>query len=168
MPWPFSSRRVRPTAGGFRIELSSGERALLASLPQQMRELLATDDPALERLFPPAYVDDAAMEAEYRGLMRDDLLAHRRSCLEVLERTVDNGQVAEDELVAWMGAINDVRLVLGTRLDVADDEPLDVPDDDPRAGPVALYHYLSMLLEEVIDALSRRLPDDGADDLITR
>lgn len=168
MPWPFRARRVRPSAGGYRIELSTEERALLTGLPQQMRELLETDHPALERLFPPAYIDDPAMESEYRGLMRDDLLAHRRSCLEVLEATAGKDHVTEEELVAWMGAINDVRLVLGTTLDVTDDGPDDVADDDPRVGSIALYHYLTMVLDEVIDVLSRGLPDGGIDDVVTR
>ena len=165
------TRRVRRRPGDrFTISLPEPERALLRSLPGQMRELLTTDDPALRRLFPPAYAAeaDAEAEGEYRDLMHQDLLDHRRSSLEVLEATVDRSEVDADELAAWMGAVNDVRLVLGTRLDVTDDGPNVVPDDDPRAPAMALYHYLSMLLEEIIDALSRGLPDDGADDLVQR
>lgn len=168
MGW-FSKRRIRSRGhDSFTIDLPGPERALLASLPQQMRELLATDDPALERLFPPAYTADAEAQADYRDLMHDDLLAHRRSSLEVLEATVERGEVTGDELAAWMGAVNDVRLVLGTRLDVTDDGPNLVADDDPAAPSLALYHYLSMLLEEIVQALSGGLPDDGHDDLVQR
>ena len=167
MAW-FRSRRVRRRGERFIIELPETEREVLGTLPRQMRDLLATDDPALERLFPPAYAADPEANAEYRGLMHDDLLAGRRSSLDVLEATIGETEVSEEALVGWMGAINDIRLVLGTRLDVTDDGPNEVADDDPRAPAMALYHYLSMLLEEIIDALSGGLPDDGHDDLVQR
>src|SRR5205823_1081916 len=53
-----SDRRVvRTRKGDFELRLPAGERDILRSLPGQLRELLTTDDPALERLFPPAYKD---------------------------------------------------------------------------------------------------------------
>ena len=66
--------RVRRTRkGDFQLRLPRGEREALRSLPAQLRDLLATDDPALERLFPPAYGEDRSRSAEYSALVRDDL-----------------------------------------------------------------------------------------------
>lgn len=160
MAW-FERPPVRPAGGGrFRVDLQPWERDLLRTLPGQVRELLGTDDPALERLFPPAYLkpDDAERAEEYRRLMRDDLLASHRGALEALEATADETSLDEAQLVAWLGALNDLRLVLGTRLDVSEDmgeEPF--PPDDPRAESFALYRYLSYLQETVVAALSRSL-----------
>jgi hypothetical protein len=47
-----------------------------------------------------------------------------------------------------------VRLVLGTRLDVSEDaEPEPVAADDPALPDLALYSYLSGLLDEMVMAL---------------
>ncbi len=155
----FSGGKVRRTRDGrYRVDLEAWERDLLRSLPGQLRELLAEDDPALERLFPPAYLNDDERNDDYRRLMRDDLLAHRLSSLDILEATVDERDLDEEQLLAWMGSINDVRLVLGTRLDVSEDmgeEPF--APDDPRAAAFAAYSYLAYLQEWIVQALSSGL-----------
>ena len=61
--------------------------------------------------------------------------------------------LTEDQLNAWMGAVNDLRLVLGTRLDVTEDMDA-VQLDDPRAPAFAVYQYLTHLLSEIVNALS--------------
>ena len=151
--------KVRPLPDGrFRVDLDADERALLRSLPGQLRDLLATDDPALERLFPPAYLSDDERNDEYRRLMRGDLTATKLSSLDVLEATIDEQVLDEEQLVGWLGALNDVRLVLGTRLDVSeemDEESFD--EDDPRALAYAIYHHLGYLQEWVVQALSTAL-----------
>ena len=59
---------------------------------------------------------------------------------------------------AWLTALNDLRLVLGTRLEVSEDSLLgDLPEDDPRAPDLALYAYLSWLQEQVIEAMAGEL-----------
>jgi hypothetical protein len=146
--------------GRYDVSLERWERDLLRSLPGQLRDLLTTDpdDPALERLYPPAYVDDDERNDEYRRLMRGDLTARRMTAIDVMEASIDEPRLDEEQLVAWMGAINDVRLVLGTRLDVTED-PLEdqVTEDDPRAPAFALYGYLGYLQEHVVEALSSGL-----------
>jgi hypothetical protein len=156
---PRFDRRIRRRRDGrYAIGLERWERDLLRTLPGQLRDLLETDDPALERLFPPAYLTDDERNEEYRRLMRGDLLSSRMASLDVLEATVDAADLDEEQLVAWMGSINDVRLVLGTRLDVSEDMgPEPFPDDDPRAPAFALYSYLAYLQECVVEALSGSL-----------
>lgn len=149
--------------GTFSITLDGDERALLASLPDELRQLLATDDPALDRLFPPAYTTEPELEDEFRALTRPDLLRAKTSALAIMEATVDAHQVSEDELVAWLAVLNDLRLVLGTRLEVAEDlYEQRLADDDPRLPALALYLFLGALQEEVVEALAAELPEDGS------
>ena len=156
-------RRVRRTRKGeYQLRLPAPERELLRSLPSQLRDLLDADDPALVRLFPPAYTDDPAASEEFRGLMHEDLIAGKRSALDVLEKTVDAERVSEEEIGAWLSCLNDLRLVLGTKLDVTEDmdEPLD--PGDPRAAAFGLYHYLGFLEEHVVEALSEGVDPRGS------
>jgi hypothetical protein len=153
------ARRIRRTRqGDFEVRLPEVERALLGTLVGALRAALDGDvaaEPTLRRLFPPAYVDpdDQEAEAEYQGLMQDELLASRRAALEVLEATATRDRLDEGELLSWMTALNQLRLVLGTRLDVSEDDP-PLPDpDDPAAALHEVYHYLGVLLEAVLDAL---------------
>ncbi|MBV8303996.1 MAG: DUF2017 family protein [Acidimicrobiia bacterium] len=151
------TRRIRRTRSGqYELRLSTEEREVLRGLPAQMRDALAlgTDDPAVARLNPSACLDDAEVDAEYHRMMDDDLNAGRLEALEAFEKTVDNARLDEEEALAWMRAINDTRLLLGTRLDVSEDPgQRQVAPDDPRAPGFALYDYLSLLTQELVEAL---------------
>lgn len=143
--------------GGVRLRLSPEERALLVGLTADLRELLEAtpDDPSLRRLFPPAYDDDADQRA-YRELTGDSLLDGRRDALELLAQTADREQLSAEEADAWLRALNDLRLVLGTRLDVQEDTFASEPDlNEPRGHALAVYGYLSWLQEQLVEALSR-------------
>lgn len=151
-PW---ARVWKTRRGEYRLRLPEVERELLRSLPAQLRALLEGDDPALERLFPPAYPDEPEREAEYAALTRDDLLRQRLSALEIVEATIDADRLGEEELSAWLGALNDLRLVLGSRLGVTEETSEEgVPDDHPLAPQYALYGYLGWLEAQIVDALA--------------
>ena len=157
----FRRRRVqRSRRGTYEVHLPEPERALLGSLADQLRELLAetTDDPVVRRLFPTAYHDDAERDREYQQLVRDELLERRLAALATVEDTLEASELDEEQLNAWLRGLNDLRLVLGTRLDVSE-APLDVDADDPDAPAYAVYEYLGFLLSEVVDALSDGLPE---------
>jgi hypothetical protein len=159
-------RVERTRKGEYRVRLPKAERDLLRRLPAQLRELISEhpSDPSLARLFPPAYEDDAAQQAEYERLTRDDLSDQRLEALRLMEDTLEAERLTEEQLAAWLGAVNDLRLVLGTRLDVTEDlyeEP--VEDDDPRFPQLALYSYLGFLEEQMVEALAAGLPEDGVD-----
>jgi hypothetical protein len=155
------SRIKRTRDGGFDVRLDRGERDLLRTLPGQLRALLEGgdgNDPSLRRLFPPAYVVGEEHEEEYRRLMGPDLREHHLQAVAVMEATVDRDRLDEGELTAWLSAVNDLRLVLGTRLDVSEDLDMDaVEPTDPRAPGLALYGYLSWLEEQMVAALASAL-----------
>jgi hypothetical protein len=68
--------------------------------------------------------------------------------------TIDATSLSEDELAAWLATINDVRLVLGVRLRVTEESEPEDFTEGPDAAAYAVYHYLTFLEGEVVDALS--------------
>jgi hypothetical protein len=146
----------RGEGGGVELRLSREERSLLAGVVAELRALLegAPGDPSLRRLFPPAY-DEAEDESAYRDLMGGELLEGRLAALELVAQTLERERLSADEADAWLRALNDLRLVLGTRLDVREDTFADeLRRDETRAPGLAIYAYLSWMQEQLISALS--------------
>ena len=160
----FDRARVRRERNGYAIRLPDVERALLTHLPEQLTSVLTgltADDeiPAgLERLFPHAHATDRAAEAEYVDANRDELIAARRSSLEIIARTASADHVSDDDADAWLGAINSLRLALGSRLEVSEDPP-SVDESDPEYADWICYQYLSYLESELVEAMAEALPD---------
>ena len=151
---------VRPLrGGGYRIRLGQHERETLRGLCDQLRELITTQDAAVGRLFPDAYgEDDDDANAEYERLVRGDLVASRLEALATVEASLAADRLDEEQLAAWCGALNDLRLVLGEQLEVTEDMyERAVPPDDPRAPGLALYGWLTWLQGHVVEALASRL-----------
>ncbi|MGE3620834.1 MAG: DUF2017 family protein [Acidimicrobiia bacterium] len=149
----------------FEAQASPTLSGVVRSLTGEVRDLLLadTDDPRLRRLFPPGYGTDEARDAEYQVLVRDELLGRRLAALDALDEGIGaEGRHELDgaALTAWMTAVNDVRLVLGTVLDVEEDqEP--VGPGDPRAPGLAAYDVLTHVLARIVRALHEDLPQPG-------
>jgi hypothetical protein len=145
----------RDPDGGFRLRLSDGERELLRMLPAKLQALLGSepDDPGLRRLFPPAYERDEEGEAEYRQLMAGELLEGRRAALLLVQETAGRECLTAEELDAWLRALNDLRLVLGTRLDVTEEiYEAELDPAHPQAYELSVYAYLTWLQEQLVAA----------------
>jgi Domain of unknown function (DUF2017) len=152
-------RIVRRADGGFDVDIPADQRDVLRDLPRQLRELLRggdpVGDPALRRLYPTADRDDPDHAAEFERLTRDDLTEQRTAAIDAVERTIDADRLSEDELVGWLAVLNDLRLVLGTRLEVTEEMTAeDFDARDARAPVYALYAYLSYLEEQIVEALA--------------
>ena len=149
-------RRIQARQGRYVLRLDARERELVRELLGELRELLALspDDPRVRRLYPAAYSDDNEREDEYRRLTREELQNGRLASIEEVARTIDEPALSPDQLTAWMQSINTLRLILGTMLDITDDnqEPAFDPENDPNARTVALYGYLGVLLDEIVTA----------------
>jgi hypothetical protein len=145
----------RDGAGGVRLRFHEGEVLLLRELLDELQTLLEDpDDPALRRLFPHAH-DDRESEEQYRSLVRDQLVTGREKAVGVVRDTLEQDMLDADEADAWLRALNDLRLVLGTRLDVTEDldyENLDL--NEPRGRDLAVYGYLTWLQEQLVEALA--------------
>lgn len=161
------------------VTLDAAERAVFANLAAQLRAMLEhpdRDDPAVARLFPRAYSDptEEEAEAEWQALAGSELLRGRLDALDaLLEATADEHSAsleldAEQE-AAWLGVLNDVRLVLGARLGVSDGTehgaaapgattPSPTESRDPDEGLALLYDWLTWLQAEHVDLLLGELP----------
>lgn len=172
----------RTATGRIVLRVDLVEKGLLTSLLEQLVEFVAPEvdadedplvslvgldpdaerpeDPALARLFPDAYLDDADAAAEFRRFterpLRETKMAHATTAIETLRRSGDKVTLSADEAVAWLGALNDVRLALGTRLGVTEEgmeEFAALPDDDPRAATFHVYDWLTYLQETLVRAV---------------
>ena len=137
-------------------------------------------DPALARLFPDAYtdpdpgdagndIDAVAASAEFRRFTEHDLRSRKRddaqALIDSLEALAPEGRrratlhLRPDECRHWLGALNDLRLVIASRLDITVDEDFDelieLPDSDPRSPLVMTYGWLTMLQDTLIEAMMR-------------
>lgn len=168
-------------APGMEIHLEEFETALLRSLAGQMVDLVGfddddvdplaalvgidpyaapSDDPALRRLLPDAFMDDEDASGEFRRFTERDLRSAKvRNAEGVFADLEDVGPVvvvADDRIPAWLGFLNDARLILGTRIGVTEenhDELNALPEDDPRAALVGLYGWLTYLQESLVQTL---------------
>jgi hypothetical protein len=145
--------------GTYRVDLPSEERDVLAALPGQLREAFEAGEPTLYRLFPPAHADDDDANEEYAGLVGQGLAEGKLLALSELERTAHATSLDEGELGAWLGGLESLRLVLGTQLDVTEETYGAFDPEDSQAPRLALYHWLSWLQEEVVQALAEGLPE---------
>jgi hypothetical protein len=167
----------------FVAEFSESEREVLINLVEQIIELLAErtdnhvddplaamvgitthdtppDDEVLLRLLPNAYADqvDAAEFRRYtESTLRAKKYAHSMSMRMGLKSAVDGIiEVDHDGANDWLGAMNDIRLALGVRLNVeqnSHDELELLAPDDPMRGVYAVYSWLGWLQESLIVAL---------------
>ncbi len=144
-------RRLRN--GSVAVRLDEDERSLLAGLLDQLRELLGTDSPALRRLFPPPYGDDDERNAGYAVLAGAELVERRLAAIDTVLEGLELDQLDEEQALVWMRALNDLRLVLGTVLDITDDDSHPVVTEDNLAT-VAAYEHLGMLLDALVHALT--------------
>ena len=173
----------RRTIGG-RIVLRTDEveRTILADVVTQLTELVEPeddphedplarlvgidpgaerpDDPALARLFPDAYADDDEASAEFRRFtersLRDGKVANARTVLDSLARSGDKVTLSDAEAQAWLGTLNDLRLALGSRLEITEENHrifAELPDEHPAAAAYHLYDWLSYLQETLVRTL---------------
>src|SRR3954470_10709691 len=112
----------RSRDGTFQLRLSDDERELIGNLSGQLRELLvAGETDGTQRLFPPGYANDEERQTEYELLTHDELLQSRLAAIDLVEQSVTKPTLTLDELNAWMGAVNSLRLVIGPRPAIRED-----------------------------------------------
>ncbi|MQA62859.1 MAG: DUF2017 family protein [Actinophytocola sp.] len=127
---------------------------------------VSPDDPVLARLLPDFHrldPDNPTQEsldsaAALRSLHEPALLEAKIGVAAVVLETLapDGGEVrlSLEQADAWLSALNDVRLALGTALDVSEDMPEELPPNDPRAAHLGVYHWLTYLQESLVQAMA--------------
>lgn len=134
------------------------EAMLLQSLSAQLATLLqdpSHKDPAIRRLLPDAYPDDAEASAEFRRLTESGLverkLANTGTVLTTLSASVHSGELRLDsqQAGAWLRSLTDMRLTIASRLGIeTDDQELD--GDTILQG---LYDWLGYLQNSLVEAM---------------
>jgi hypothetical protein len=164
--------------GKITLKLDDAEHGVLSQLFEQMVELLdepenesgadplaqllnmggstqISEDPALARLFPDGYSDDEHASADFRRFTEQDLRAQKLAALDTVQSTLSGwtgkSSISAEQAQDWLKALNDFRLVLGTRLEITDEAETDFEADDPG---IHLYNYLTYLQGTLIDALT--------------
>jgi len=160
------------------LKLDAAELGVLTQLFDQMAELLEdpdsennsdplakllnmsgstqiSEDPALARLFPDGYSGDEHASADFRRFTEQDLRAQKIAALSVARETLaefsGKSTVTPQQAQHWLKALNDLRLVLGTRLEITDEDDRYRDSDEPG---IQLYNYLTYLQGTLIDALT--------------
>ncbi|MEO8163209.1 MAG: DUF2017 family protein [Ilumatobacteraceae bacterium] len=159
--------------GTYLLCIDSENRRALLQLLGELRDTLLEDSQVsdtstdkLRRLFPTAYHDDPESDIEYQRLMRGELMASRLDSISVagaaLERTPDDDTLilTPHELDVFTRSINNLRLVLGTMLDVQEGEDFEEENDDPARHHYHLYSYLGWLLDWAVTAQTGALQAD--------
>jgi hypothetical protein len=125
------------------------------------------DNATLQRLLPDfSKPDDAAaagdeatdsLNAALRSLHEPAIIDAKKVAAQQLLDTLPAGggrlELSEDAAHAWTAAVNDLRLALGTMLDIRPDGPDRLPDNHPMAAHLDVYQWLTVLQEYLVLAL---------------
>jgi hypothetical protein len=147
---------------GSEQDVSDDPLAAMVGLPPG--DVKPSEDPALARLFPDAYGDDDSAATEFRRYTESDLRASKRAtasqALGQLQPLLAAGGklvLDRDEADGWLTWLNDIRLVLGTRLDVTEETfEEDIDPEDPRWQVMQVYGWLGWLQESLLSCLEPR------------
>jgi hypothetical protein len=85
--------------------------------------------------------------------MDGELLESRREALLVLVDTAARDRLTAEELDGWLRALTDLRLAVGTKLDVTEDSyAREIDPRDPQAYELSVFAYLSWLQDAAVEA----------------
>lgn len=155
----------RTPNGAFLSEFEPIEAALLTQLASQVAGILTDDGeerhPALVRLLPDAYSNDAEASAEFRRFTNGDLVSGKVHNAQRMIADVAPAITAEGTTVvsldgpgaaSWVRALTDIRLVLAVRLNIVEDG--DLPSEDDELVMVGdLYDWLGGVQDSLVTAL---------------
>ena len=156
---PFRAAR----GGNVVARLDPAEATVVGLLLDQLEQLLAADaedvgdDPVLARLLPDGHRGDAQIAADYREMTESALRSGKADDLAVVRATLPAGggdvRLDADQATAWLRSTNDLRLALGTRLDIRDDTepPEEITGEEDQQ--LAVYYWLTAMQGSLVDAL---------------
>ena len=153
--------------GGLRLTIDEHSRQVVVHLLGELRaEIEAAKVAApdkigahMKRLFPSAYHDDEKLNEEYRRLTHGDLAdSHIAAIDDAVSMLAPDRVIRSGELERFVRALNAMRLVLGTVLDVSEDDDDELSSDESAEVEVVVpqrevYDYLGWLLHASLDAM---------------
>ena len=118
---------------------------------------LDPDDPVRRRLYPAGY-DDREAAAEFRALTESSLTRERTDRISrcTADLALDDDLSLDDEAgQRWIQVLNDLRLALGTRLEITEDDDLAVVEGEPSDPRRAIYQWLTVVQDSLVRALMK-------------
>jgi hypothetical protein len=154
--------RIEDAGGGeIRLEMEEHEAELFRSLLIEMQTFLEVAheaDPVTERLFPKAYEGNGD-EAKYREMTETDLHAAKRETVREArdmlgELGAVNVTLRSEQIEAWLRLLTDLRLAIGTRLEVTEDTmAAEIDPNSPDAAALSVLHWLGWIQESILERL---------------
>jgi hypothetical protein len=121
----------------------------------------APDDPVLARLLPDFHREDPELAGMLRAAREPELVeAKNEAAGVVLDTCPPEGGRAEltvEQADAWLSALNDLRLALGTTLGVTEDMPEEPPEDETLAAHLSVYHWLTFVQDALVQTRATAL-----------
>ncbi len=165
------SNRFAVTMEGVEAYLFDGEAQMFTDIALDLRAIIETpalgEDPVRERLFPRAYLDPTEETAEmtWAAFSHPELLESRVATLMLLVDSIKRLDIAPlerdagdlkmvllspEETEAWLKSLNDLRLALGTRLNISE-ESQEADPADPSAQLRDIYEWLTALQQDLLE-----------------
>lgn len=151
-----ASRRKNGTV---QLVFATEEASVLLELPRQLRDMLIREDQselATRRLLPRVSTD-ARVAAEYKALVGDELRQSKLERIDLFETTIRNAEVGKksvkfnltpEQYEIWIGFLNDMRLMIGSQLNITEEWDPDYDTLDPDEW---LYLVLTSIQCQLID-----------------
>jgi hypothetical protein len=141
--------------------MSEGERAVLASLTEQLQQVLGGDlssDPVAARMFPDAYPSDTEASDEFRRWTQADLLTQKTANADVVHDWTtgarDGAMTPQDEQ-AWLRCLTDLRLTIAERLGITDAASEEASyAGDTGLGLRDVYDWIGYVQEHLVTTLT--------------
>jgi hypothetical protein len=152
---------IRAHQQGATLHLEEDEAVLLRSLLTQLRAAIdhgSKEDRVTKRLFPNAY-ESLPDQLEYQDLVGDQLQRAKLEAVADVERSLGDAgpaevSLGESSLETWLATLTDMRLAIGTRLEIDEEtmsRPLDA--DEIEAPELSVLHWLGWIQESVLEAI---------------
>lgn len=100
--------------------------------------------------------DSGALRSLHEPQIIESKIAAAQQLLDTLPEGGGHLELTEADAEAWIAAINDFRLALGTMLGVGPDGPERLPTGHPMASHLDVYHWLTVLQEYLVLGLMRK------------
>lgn len=165
------ANRFSVTINGVEAYLFADEAKMFIDIAHDLRAILETpalgEDPVRERLFPRAYLDPTEESAEmaWAAFAHPELMETRVNTLVLMVESVKRLDVAPidrdagemlmvvlspEETESWLKGLNDLRLALGTKLNITEEQS-GIDPIDPHIQLRQIYEWLTALQQDLLE-----------------
>ena len=147
------------SSGRVSVSFEEQEKGLLGGLLAELEAVLTEGpgpDPISARLYPKAY-EEEEQQRSYEELVGDQLREQKLRIVREVRAGLggDSLVLDEDSLQSWLIVLTDLRLAIGTRLEVTEEMMgRELDPEDPDAPALSVLHWLGWVQESMLTDLS--------------